>query len=257
MNPIDFIILYLACGAPLGVYFYLQNRVRDNSNYLFLKTITVFILWIPFAIYISNKSKTLKKLFQLQSEKLNDSEIEVERKLYSIQKEMESILFDNKSKISLFEFRQTIERYVGLTVSLQTNSNDYLPETEIFRIAKTKNTDIAAACLQRRNRKLLEFHQRKARQDFLQLIINSFDSLSDTNKLESLIIEYFTLVKDFTAQENLEKIFATSLQTENSRNVHQLEKVLWKPEAPEQLITQQISARLPLTAAMTSSRSKD
>ena len=47
MNWNDLIIIYLACGAPFAVYYYLQNRNLNEKNYLYLKTLFRFLVWIP------------------------------------------------------------------------------------------------------------------------------------------------------------------------------------------------------------------
>ncbi len=258
MNLIDLIIIYLACGAPFGVYFYLQNRVRSKSNYLWLKTTLAFVFWISFAVLIIRKSKSFKKLFIPDFNKKRLTDGWIEEKLYLIQKAIEKIIFESNLEMSLFEFRQTIERYVGLTLSLKSNNvNVTEQEKEIFRAGEIKNIEIASICLQRRNRKRLIFHQTRARQDFLQITKSLFDSISDTNKFENSVTEFVNLLSDLTAQESLEIIFSTNLQTDNLQSVKQSEKVVWKTEIPKPLLTKPISARLQIIPAITNLRRKD
>jgi hypothetical protein len=260
MNSIEIIILYLTCGAPFAVYFYLQNSVARKPKHLLLETAAVFILWIPFAIYTFNQSKSLKKLFRYDSSKNDFDVLQTEKKLFSLQKEIEKILITSTLKLSLFDFRQTLDRYAGLSLSTQDAADDLCEqEKEVFRISEEKNINLAAICLKRRNRKLLEFHHKKARRDFLQVITNLSESISDRIDLEILSLEFVDLLNDFEAHKSLKKLFTAELQTENSESVTQLENVLWKPEPPKPLLTKTtISARLPVMSATANSlHSKD
>lgn len=258
MNPIDFIIIYLACGAPFGVYFYLQNHSVKESNALWIKTVSAFVFWIPFALFIIRKSQIIKSLINPDFNKISSGEIEIEKSLRSIQKTIEKILLESSSGISLFEFRQTIERYAGLTLLLQSDEATISErEKEIFRVAQRKNIETAALCLQRRNRKRLAFHQTKARQDFLQLIECLFETVSDTIEFENTVSEFVNLLSDLTAQKSVAKLFAANLQTDHQPSVRQSEKVLWKTETPKLLITKPISIRLQATTPTTNSYSED
>ncbi len=261
MNLIDFIIVYLACGAPFGVYFYLQNRFKNNSEYFWLKIFPAFAFWIFYALLIIRQSKFFKSSGKINFNKFTLAETVTAEKLCSVQKTIEKILVESESKISLFEFRQTIERYIGLTLSIQSDNTAISEqEKELFRVVnekKEKSIETSAICLQRRNRKRLAFHHTRARLDFLQLIGNLFDSISDTKNFENSVTEFANLLNDFTAQKNLEKLFANNLQTDSPPSVKQSEKVVWKTEIPELLITRPISNRLPMMTAATTSRSKD
>ena len=58
MTVVDIFIIYLAFGAPIAVYKYLQNR-DANPERRMLSAIATFLFWIPAALrigrlYISN-----------------------------------------------------------------------------------------------------------------------------------------------------------------------------------------------------------
>jgi len=205
MNLIDFIIIYLACGAPFGVYYFLQSRNAAESPIIWLKIFLTFFFWIPFAFLfvrgflVSNEN--------LHSNYLTSAfEAKDKGNIYLIQKEIEKKFSESGLEFSLFEFRETLERYVGLTLA---NQEVFIKvserEKEIFRIAENSNVELAANCLHRRNRKLLAFHQTEARQDFLQMIRKLSDSTTDKKNLETLAIEFVRLLKDKQAQNSLEK----------------------------------------------------
>jgi len=258
MNLTDFIIIYLACGAPFGVYYFLQNRNEVDSPITWLKIFLTFFFWIPFAFLFIRQ-------FLASNENLHSNhylpsafEAEDEGNIYLIQKEIEKKFSESRLEFSLFELRETLERYVGLTLANQeafTKVSEQ--EKEIFRIAENSNVQIAANCLHRRNRKLLAFHQTEARQDFLQIIRKLSGSMTDKKNLEYLVNEFVRLLRDEQAQNSLEKIFATNLQTGIPPSVLQREKDLWNPQEHKLLHVQPNSTHFQAARATTALRRKD
>ena len=258
MNLIDFIIVYLACGAPFGVYYFLQSRNKTESPVIWLKIFLTFFFWIPFAFHlvhqflVSNKNLHSKYYLTAAFEAQNEANI------YLIQKEIEKKFSESRPEFSFFEFRETLERYVGLTLANQevfTKVSER--EKEIFRIAENSNVKLAANCLHRRNQRLLAFHQTEARQDFLQIIGKLSDSMTDKKNLENLAIEFVRLLKDKQAQDNLEKIFAANLQTDIPPSVLQREKDLWNPQEHKLLHAQPNTTHFQAIQATTALRRKD
>jgi hypothetical protein len=182
MSLIDFTILYFACGSPFAVYYFLQNRA-------WLKSIIIWMLWIPYSFRLLQRKVTSKLNFDKNI--ASDSEIEV------IQKEIEQIVFENNTKLSIFEFREIFERYVGLTLSKkQTQIGEN--ETEIFRVANYDNVKLGSICLRRRNQFKLKYHQTLARRDFLKAI-NEFQS----RKLQLSSLKLFRILADDEAEKTL------------------------------------------------------
>jgi hypothetical protein len=160
MNVLDTIILYLAIGMPFGVQHYLKNRFPKSS---LLKSLTVVVLWIPYAI----------KLFQKGiNKKLRN--VEFDEKLFLVskyQKNLEIILFPVNSGSLLFEFREVIERYIALTLNSKvvvSNMSDN--KREIFRVSNNPNLELSSVCLNRLNQQKLKHHQSNARKDFVNLV---------------------------------------------------------------------------------------
>lgn len=176
MNLLDFSIIYLACGSPFGVYYFLTQNTPSKK--LLVKAILVTIFWIPFGIsllhkLVTSRSKT-ENLFISTENQVN---------LTKIQKAFENLIPSDSNQISLFEFREVFERYVGLSLSRITHSQSPgESEKGIFEITDNKNVEISAICLNRRNRRKLFLHQIKARDDF------------------------FTLLKDFADLQNIKSL---------------------------------------------------
>ena len=164
------------------------------------------MLWIPYSFRVFHTKVTSKLSFDKNF--ATDSEIEI------IQKEIEQIVFENNTKLSLFEFREVFERYVGLTLS-NKQKNDQIGEneTDIFRVAKSENVKLGAICLHRRNQFKLKYHQTLARRDFLK-VINEFQS----KKLKLFSLKLFRILEDNEAEKTL--------------NINKSELEIWNTNQP-------------------------
>jgi hypothetical protein len=258
MNLTDFIIIYLACGSPFGVYYFLQSRNEAESPIIWLKIFLTFFFWIPFAFLFVRQFLVSNKNLHSNYYLTSAFEAEDEGNIYLIQKEIEKKFSESRLDFSLFEFRETLERYVGLTLANQQAFTKVSErEKEVFRIAENSNVELAANCLHRRNRKLLAFHQTEARQDFLQMIGKLSDSMPDKKNLENLAVKFVRLLKDKQAENSLEKLFAMNLQTDIAPSVLQREKDLWNPQEHKLLHAQPNSTHFQAIRATTALRRKD
>lgn len=252
MNLIDLIIIYLACGAPLAVYYFQYNRcIETRPHLLRLKTILVFFFWVPFAFDLVRQNRNVT--FAPANTGLSEN-------FYSIQKQIEKILLESDLKISIYEFREIVERYVGLTLANQNAAAQSLPqEAEIYLVSNVKNIELASICFGRRNRERLLFHQTEARKDFLRLIeeLSEFDA--NQIQLADSSFRIVQMLNDSEAFKSLENIFAAGLQTDWRQNVQWLEKDLWKPQeaARKPQPAKPVQIRLSNMISTTSLRKKD
>ncbi len=243
MNFYDFLIIYLACGAPVSVYFYYQNR-RLYSKQLWLKTILNFVFWIPFFVQLLLKSRIWANFSKINF-KSKTNPTEKDNRIQTLKREIENILSDSDLKISIYEFREVFERFAGLTIAYSnTNSKPHKHETEFFRVAAFQNQELSSKCLHRRNQKRLSFHQTEAEKDFLRMIAAISNSLKNSAELELLTLELVKLLNDSAAQKALTEIFDAKLQTTQKISVIDLEKDLWMPEILKPPTVKQISMRL-------------
>ena len=257
MNAIDLLIIYLACGAPFAVYYFSANRTPIVTRWLCFKTSLIFLFWIPFALLLLSRSGNFR-LSVLDFAENHSVDSSQEKDIFSVQKEMEKILLTSNLEISIYEFRETVERYVGLTLAVQIDAAKISEhEREVFRISEKNNIELGSICLNRRNRKRLSFHQNQARKDFLFLIGQMLEFHSGETKLEFLSMKFVRLLKDAEAENELEKILANSKQTQTRHNVKKSEKDLWKPERHKPLPAQPISPRLQTLNQTMNLRRKD
>jgi predicted nucleotidyltransferase len=258
MNLIDLFIIYLACGAPFGVYYFLQNRSYPNSSLFWFKTLFNFFFWMPFAFQLLRRYKNIKTFSISRFAKTSAADSMQAEHFRSIQKQIEKILLKSNLQISIYELREILERYVGLTLAEQNNGETSAEEEkEIFRVVQMKNIELGSICLRRRNRKRLSLHQTEARKDFLYLInqLNEFEAEKDN--LRQSAIEFVQILKDLEAEKELERMFTVSPQIDNRQNVQKLEKDLWKPEIHRPLPARQISSHFQAMKATLNSRRKD
>ncbi len=210
MNFFDYLIIYLACAAPLGVFYFLQNRRKRTGIRLLLTTIFTFICWLPFA-YRLLENKTRKIFSADRKAFIKDDKTDTEIILFT--KRLEEVLQKSNLPISIFELREVAERYVGLTLAKHCEATPTTePEKEIFRVAKVDKVNIGALCLNRRNLKRLTFHQTQARRDFFQIISQLFRFASDKEKFVKSATNFFRLLNDAEAESTIEKALLDNLR---------------------------------------------
>ncbi|MBX7174363.1 MAG: hypothetical protein K1X72_25550 [Pyrinomonadaceae bacterium] len=251
MKFTDLIIIYLTCGAPFGVYFFIQQRENylntklwQNSSKLWLKCLLVTLIWVPFAIKLLQKFVTKKLLFNKFAENEQKDSI-AKQKIDFLLSEFSQILLEVKTEIPLFHLRETFERYVGLTLERNhSKETGTVSINEIFQITKHENPDLGTICLNRRNRLRLEQHQTLARKDFLRIIKAFIKCGVEKNKLSSLTTEFANLIGDLDLKDEIKKNFANSWQTEKVFHVTTSEDELWNPESHKQLIAKETNLNL-------------
>lgn len=228
MSLIEIIIIYLTCGAPFGVYYFYQKREYSNSPRFWLSSFLAMIFWIPYSIRLLHTFVNKKLINHEFAEKsISDSIID------NFEKKFTQLLLEEKIDISLFEFRETFERYVGLTNEIFVSSSE--SEAELYQITNHENKLLATKLLNRHNRLRLNEHQTIARKDFLRMIIKIDSSISEKEKVRTLAKDFVKLIKDVEAQSELHKIFQNSTQSGYGFPVNEMEKEVWNPIETKQL----------------------
>ncbi len=256
MKIFDFLVIYLTCGAPLGVFYFLQNRKTQIGVRLWLKTFFTFIFWLPFGFRLLMKKKANKKfsfsgIFFFKNDRIEDN-------IFLFQKSFEAVLETSHLPISIFEFREVFDRYVGLTFAEDCeNAKIQESEKEIFRADHNKNIRIGAICLNRRNLKRLAFHQIQARRDFFQIINQLAAFTSDRNGFVKSAACFFRLLNDCEARLLLEKESFGDLPNEKSFVKNRSENYLWNTEILKQSPAKTKLIHLPNSLAKTNASVKD
>lgn len=167
--------------------------------------------------------------FGLKSKKKLSGEKDDE--ILIVQKKIENILCENDAKISIYEFREVFERFVGLTnASAKYKDEPFEHEKEVFRIAGKGNRELSAKCLHRRNQKRLFFHHTEAEKDFLQMIVRISDFVIEQSELRRSTLELSALLNNSKMRAALTEMFDAKQQIIPKISVKDLEKDLWMPE---------------------------
>lgn len=218
MTFYEAIVIYLACGAPFGVYYFVNQRGRYNN--VLIQTFFVTAFWIPFAFKLWRKYFNGKLSEFDHSKKLASGDQEI----MNAKKTLERALTKTNVGISVFEIREVLDRYIGLSVSAADENDTDFSNTRFFESAGNQNAALALKCFHRRNRKLLYFHQTLAGRDFFNLIEkHSFDT-----EIKRLSLKLVRLLTDTKTEKNLKLFFSgRAAQIEPENRVQKPEKEQW------------------------------
>ncbi len=152
MSWSDLAIIYLACGAPVGVHF-----ITRREKIPVPRAAASFIFWPVFVVLILTGCLTREEISSSAAEQ--------------IRCEIEQLAFHEGSSVALFEFRDVFSRYEGLSEIVRLADNNALDRNaELFAAMDRKSASLATRCAARRNNSRLIFHQERARQEFVELI---------------------------------------------------------------------------------------
>lgn len=238
MNLLDFLVIYLACGTPFGMYHFIYHR-KSGSHWI--KSLLIVFVWFPYAFGLV-RMKFSEKFSSDSFQKSNNLETEPELVLEITRKKLEQTFAGSNNSFPIFEFKETIERYIGLTLAIRSKHQKVSEkELNFFKISGNENKKLAAKCLHRRNLKLLSFHHRLARRDFFEFIFKHKDKLSDLENYYHLLFNLVDILQDDEARILIENNFLPDSQSENDTTVTSTENDIWIPELhiqpPEKPIT--------------------
>jgi hypothetical protein len=248
MTFIEILIIYLAIGAPFGVYYFLKHRELFSRPQLLAKTLLAALFWVYYAgQLVSAKLRSLKDT-QNGADSDVSREKEIEAASQSLLNAFSKLADDGKP--TFFEYREILERYIGLTLAVQNSSADspvQAHETEVFRVVGHEKSELqlAGRIMHRKNFLRLQAHERAARHDFLQVAAQiyekkSFPSINLNGKLEAWhsyqrsILLLAELLEDAEAAKALKRL-ADSAKTVEEKNGKR-EKAIWKTLQPSPAI---------------------
>lgn len=210
MNYVDLITIYLSCGAPFGVYQITKGSWAKSPSD-FAKVVYAFFLWPAFLVPLMVE--------RLSTEKHPRPHFWLE----DIRNKIENTAFQGHMTASLFEFREIYYRFTGLSEALseavpQKTAND------LFAISGIKNPVISSKCISRRNRERLEFHQVRARNEFVDLISSLARGNPEGGRVVDLAIELSAHLGDADAEDDLKALRPAKQKPETMRLSHHKEK---------------------------------
>jgi hypothetical protein len=196
MHFAELIIIYLAYGAPFGVYDLSCSRKKPSLADLHL-TAAKFIFW-PVLVGSWVRTWFLRGRRRELGHLENDIEV--------LREQLERTAFCDGSAETILGFREVYARYTGLTLFLQSGlDRQYLHP--IFEFRQDAETKAAAACLYRRDRGKVALHQRQARAEFLDLMGRLSGAPPENDDLILGAVEVATLLQDPACTNALYSLF--------------------------------------------------
>ncbi|MBK8811392.1 MAG: hypothetical protein IPN69_11765 [Acidobacteria bacterium] len=206
MNLFDLTIIYLACGAPFGVYFFLTSKERLHKPSFYIGLSLNFLFWIQYAVRLTLASERVRKLFDSDSKRGVGLNSRLDHKIQMIRARCEEDLHRISPNFRIFEFRDEFERMVGL--NLELNGATRRPAAhvnELCEISGRGRSAPAEACLHRRNLAKLVFHRDVSRRELLSRFELLIKGDAMTPDLRADIAELFLIVGDSSAASEFER----------------------------------------------------
>lgn len=245
MNFYDFIIIYLACGAPFGVFYFVNHRNQESR--VLIRTFLITIFWIPFAFGVLKKAISSKTPHTA----LSKQEILKDEEINEAKKNLERVFLKRDSTLSIFELREVFERYIGLTLAQENQETEAAENSLVFKAAGNQNFELASKCHQRRNRKLLSFHQTLAGQDFLNLISDFVSHFPNDEDIENFSLKMANILEDKKMEKKLRNLFKGRQQSAESERVLKTEKEKWTTDLQKQSPVNSLQASMNQTVKIT------
>lgn len=250
MNIADFIVIYLACGAPVGVYYWLEKRTDLSAHKLWPGTLFRFFFWFFFLGRLVAENLFLPSA---TDRPVRHTSFLQEKRIDALQKQFEILLRNRPDRtdrqrmgpaLSVYEFREILQRYTGLTLAAKVRDEDESGCNDLFSLSGHPDAELAQICLNRRNRNHISFHQRKARLDFLRIIGQLTGTVADNDSLGRLAIEFARVLNDQEAAARLSEMIENIQQTGEKTHVKPAEEELWETNRHAPKPDQQIPIRL-------------
>jgi hypothetical protein len=187
MQLTDFLIIYLACGAPFGAYYAFTSREHSRNYWFYLKLAVNFIVWPQYAIRLLGRRAVVRKFFDSRFDPRVVRDFERDCEINEIRRSLEIAGAASDPEFGLFSFRESFDRYVGLSIEISENSGDLPAATgEFAEISGKGRNEISERCLQRKNLRNLVRHRDRARIELL-LLIDRMNLDDETTKSASSI----------------------------------------------------------------------
>jgi len=192
MRLSEFITVYLAAAAPVGVaYFMRQHMAHTHHATQLLRAAAVALLW-PLTL----SAHLLKQKRSARRERSADNArhtyetriTKAERALVNTLHQTDDLLHDAyslrgaRARQAATDARASVERFVGLALAVATERSVAEPterELELYRVAGRKGDDllVAGRCVRRRNRARLHAHHEQARTDLIHALAELLETV--------------------------------------------------------------------------------
>lgn len=235
MTLTDLLIIYLAFGAPLAVYKYLQNRGTQIGRRILLSSFT-FVFWLPAAAeigYLYFTNAYFGGAFVSRRDLVSADE-----KLSAMRESLSNELIKCARGSRVHDLRETVDRYVGLAGAARNSIGQAATENELFQAAGREKDQLSSICLMRRNLHRLERHHIQASADFVEL----FGWISDRPDALASLDSGIEIARQLDDHETVRKLSALRVKRGE----------VWKSEQLEHHQPMAAVPNMPMTASLNS-----
>jgi hypothetical protein len=199
MRMIEAITIYLAAGAPFGVSYYLRREQGLGHARALLRSSWAMLLWpvTAAAVFLARQRRGAEETDR------DSAALRVEEKIEQAKRQSLAMLSKveelaralpgregRRSERVAIVVRESVERYVGLTLGSRDANGDAPPsesELELSRVAGRTGDDLllAGRCIHRRNVARLLAHRERARTGLLHALAELRELSADSSSQES------------------------------------------------------------------------
>ena len=193
MRLSEFITVYLAAAAPVGVAYFLRQHAGAQRTLHLLRAAAVALIWpLTLGAHVlahRRLARRVRSLDDAHASQLNVARVAAaERAIIATLHQADDLLRDaygaraGRARQAATDARASIERFVGLALALPAAERVELPTTherELFRVAgrKGKDAEVAARCLHRRNLARLRAHHERARTELVHALAELLETV--------------------------------------------------------------------------------
>jgi hypothetical protein len=217
----DAIVIYLACGSPFAVHVMMTKRDGKTFRRM-LRAAGSFAGWPLLAVHHGLRLVLGKPV------DATDRNSEPAQSAASLLKEMENAACIPAIRRSVFDVRDILERYAGLSEAFFSDGGQ-MEMPEIFDISDHPAPAVGRACLSRRTRERLGMHLNEARAEYVDLITGLVSVLEAPSSLQRLAVDIAQSVRDKQGVLELSGIFRLLPKHRNDISGYGVEP-LWSTE---------------------------
>ncbi len=224
MRPAEVMIVYISIGAAFGTHRYFNSEGSNASRVVF--SLAALIAWPKYPA-----AKFLKSLISLRSVYFAgraQTDSTFDSLVGTKQLEFDDLLRDCFSGSVLYEYRDILARYSG--ISLTISNFDQIFKYEILFVGSRQVSDVQHTCLRRRNHLKLIRHRNAVRREFIDLLFKLVNLTKDPDLVGAKAIGFVEAIDDREALDEVMSLINVGRQESRSIPVQNIENQSWLPQ---------------------------
>ncbi|NNE65282.1 MAG: hypothetical protein HKN33_01850 [Pyrinomonadaceae bacterium] len=228
MRLIDLIFVYLSIGSAYAAFYYFRlDTPNGRKNGGLISSVGAALIWPYFLTSaVTQTFRTSDFLNVFGTNYRSDSNLTKNRGLIKARKRLEDEFGKHAGGARIFEFRDTLDRYIGLTHA--ENGFDADAQLEILEVAGS-DSEIQRRCLLRRNLEKLTTHRNRARSEFIAMLPDKVQRNGEQEIIGGLALDFVNILEDGVAAETLFELYPYPQQQSGTGKVPDRETQTWEP----------------------------